>query len=121
MVGASSEVKLNASALFNPNSLIVYLSSKSVPNSSDTPFKCLIDSGSTHSFIESTYVPSHSILTHSIPLISLKLFNGSTNSVITKSVEILIQFPSGHTHLVEFYVMSLDSSVSVVLRHNWIT
>ena len=90
MVGASSEVKLNASAFFNPNSLIVYLSSESVLNSSDTPFKCLIDSGSTHSFIESSYVHSHSIPTRSVLPISLKLFDGSTNSVITESVEIPI-------------------------------
>ena len=87
---ASYEVKLNASTLFNLNSLIVYLSSDSIPNSSNNLFKCLIDSGSTHSFIESAYVHSHSIPTHSIPPIPLKLFDGSTNLVITESVEIPI-------------------------------
>src|SRR3979490_1218243 len=89
---ARTEVKLNASALFNLNSLIVNLHSKTIPN---TVFKSLVDSSSTHSFIESTFVHRYKIPTHSIMPISLKLFDGSTNSIITESVEIPIRFPSG--------------------------
>src|SRR3979490_2038851 len=73
--------------IFNPNSLIVFLASESVPNSSDNPFECLIDSGSTHCFIESAYVRSHKIPTRSIPPIPLKLFDGSMNSVLSPDVE----------------------------------
>ena len=55
------------------------------------------------------------------PPIPLKLFDGSINATISESVELLVRFPSHDTFSVDFYVTSLDSSCSVVLRHNWLT
>ena len=40
---------------------------------------------------------------------------------ISKSVELLVWFPSHDTFSVDFYVTLLDLSCSVVLRHNWLT
>ena len=40
---------------------------------------------------------------------------------ISKSVELLVQFPSHDPFSIDFYVTSLDSSCSVVLGHNWLT
>ena len=46
----------------------------------------------------------------------LHLFDGTTNAIITESVELSIQFPHGHTQSVEFFCTLLDSSCLVVLR-----
>ena len=92
--------------------------SPKLPNIS---FQALVDSGSTHCFIESCFVCSHNLSTHSVPPISLHLFDSTTNVIITESVELPIQFPHSHTQSVDFFYTSLDLSYSVVLRHNWLT
>ena len=104
--------------LFLVPSLIVNLHSESVPNVLIT---VLVDSGSTHCFIESAFIRKHKIPTRQIPPIPLRLFDGSINATISESVELLVRFPSHDTFSVDFYVTSLDSSCSVVLGHNWLT
>jgi len=115
------EVRINASSislLSSPTSLVVNLSSDSLLNVS---FQALVDSGSTHCFIESRFIHSYNISTRPVPPISLCLFDGTINTIITESVELPIQFPHGHTQSVDFFYTSLDSSCSVVLGHNWLT
>ena len=56
-----------------------------------------------------------------IPPIPLKLFDGTTNSTITQTVELPIRFPTGKLQTVTFYITLLDASCSVVLGHNWLT
>ena len=56
-----------------------------------------------------------------IPPIPLKLFDGTTNSTITQTVELPIRFLTGELQTVTFYITSLDASCSVVLGHNWLT
>ena len=92
--------------------------SDSVP---DVPITALVDSGSTHCFIESAFIHKYKIPTRQISPILLRLFNGSVNATISKSVELLVRFPSHDTFSVDFYVTLLDSSCSVVLGHNWLT
>ena len=41
--------------------------------------------------------------------------------MITEAVDIPIILPDGHTQSVDFYVTPLDTSVSAVLGHNWLT
>jgi hypothetical protein len=53
--------------------------------------------------------------------IPLHLFDGSINASITEAIELPLRFPDGHTQSVDFYVALLDSSISVVLGHNWLT
>ena len=61
---------------------MVPLTSESVLNVS---FKALVDSGSTNCFIESTFVRNHNLTPFRVPNIPLKLFDGTTNSVILLS------------------------------------
>ena len=98
--------------------LIISLHSDSIPN---VLIKALVDSSSTHCFIESAFIHKYKIPTRQISLIPLRLFDGSVNTTISKSVELLVRFPSHDTFSIDFYVTSLDSSCSVVLGHNWLT
>jgi Retroviral aspartyl protease len=99
-------------------SLVISLSTPSVP---DIMFKSLVDSGSTHCFIEPAFVRKHVLPTRPIGPIPLRLFDGSINASITEAIEPPLRFPDSHTQSVDFYVTPLDSSVSVVLGHNWLT
>ena len=111
------ELKLNVSAL-SSDSLIIPLTSKFL---TDIVFHALIDSGSSHCFIDSKFVSEHSILTKSIPPITLWLFDGSSNSTITYTISIPIQFPTGESFDIDFYVTPLDHLCSAVLGYNWLT
>jgi Retroviral aspartyl protease len=84
-------------------------------------FKSLVDSGSTHCFLESAFVRKHALNMSPIGPIPLRLFDGSLNVSITEAIELPLRFPDGRTQSVDFYVTPLDSSVSVVLGHNWLT
>ena len=99
------------SALSDPDSLCVNLL---FPTSS-APTKTLIDSGSSHCFLDSLFVSNHSINTTMIPLIGLRLFDGTSNSTITQIVELPIKFLSGEVFNITFYVTLLDSSCSAVI------
>ena len=100
------------------NSLIVSLNSNNI---ADHPFKALVDSSSTHCFIDTHFATKHKLCSNPIPPITLRLFDGTSNSVITQAITLQITFSSGEKHEVLFYVTPLDSSCSVVLGHNWLT
>jgi hypothetical protein len=51
----------------------------------------------------------------------LRLFDGSSNTTVTKSVKLPIRFPSGDLISVSFLVTPLDSSFLAVLGFNWLT
>ena len=87
----------------------------------DIVFHALIDSGSSHCFIDSKFVSKHSILTKSIPPITLQLFDGSSNSTITYMISLPIRFPTGESFDIDFYVTPLDHLCSTVLGYNWLT
>ena len=123
LVSAERDVRISTSSLCSSvlslsNSLIVPLTSESVPNVS---FKALVDSGSTNCFIESTFVWTHNLTPFQIPNIPLKLFDGTTNSIISEAIELPIRFTSGETLVLRFLLTSLDKTCMVVLRHNWLT
>ena len=59
--------------------------------------------------------------TQDVPPIPLRLFDGTCNSTITKTVRLPIRFPTGETLELTFYVTSLDSSCSAVLGHDWLS
>ena len=87
----------------------------------DIVFCALIDSGSSHCFIDGKFVSEHSILTKSIPPVTLWLFDGSSNSTITYMISLPIQFPTGESFDIDFYVTPLDHLCSAVLGYNWLT
>ena len=112
------EPRLNASALYNPNSLTISVTSDHIPN---TLIHTLIDSGSTHCFLDTSITSKHNLCTYNINLIPLQLFDGTTNSIIRSAIDLLVCFPLGDKHSVIFYVTPLDSSCATVLGHNWLT
>ena len=66
--GAPMEPQLNASALYNPNSLMITLNSNLLLT---TDIRTLIDSRSTHCFLNSVTVLKHQLRTYKINPIPL--------------------------------------------------
>src|SRR3979490_2573923 len=112
------ELRLNVSSLSNLNSLTLQLTSELIANKH---ISMLIDSGSTHCFLDSVFASNNQLRTYDITPIPLRLFDGSTNSVIQKAIDLLVSFPKGEKHSITFFITSLDSSCSAVLGHNWLT
>jgi hypothetical protein len=108
-------VQLNVSALLDPDSFTICLTilkSLSLPT--------LLDSSSSDSFLDSLFVFKNKIKMKSITPIRLCLFNGTCNSMITETMELLITFPTGEEFTLTFYVTSLDSFCSAVLGYSWL-
>jgi len=72
------------SALYDPNSLMphVLLLSYNLPE-----LHVLVDSGSTHCFVDTKCALRHTLSTYSVPPIVLQLFDGTLNFVITQAVD----------------------------------
>src|SRR5882724_10826618 len=95
---------LNASALSNPDSLTIPLTSDTLPN---TTLKSLVDSGSSDSFIDSAFVQTQHLSAYNIPPIKLHLIDGTSNSIISQALDLKIQFPTGEFQNLTFYVTSV--------------
>jgi len=107
------------SALYDPNSLMLHvlLLSYNLPE-----LRALVDSGSTHCFVDTKYALGHTLSTYSVSPIVLQLFNGTSNFVITQAVNLSVKFPaSGDVTPMTFYLAPLDSECMIVLGHNWLT
>jgi len=85
------------------------------------PVSALVDSGSSHCFIDSKFVNKHSLKTYAITPLELRLLDGSMNTFITKAIKLNIQFSTGEVNSETFYVTPLDSSCMLVLGHSWLT
>ena len=85
------------------------------------PFRALVNSGSTHCFVDLKFVDTHQLKTFATPLVALHLFDGSSNSNISEIVNLPIIFPTGDCMNLDFYITPLDSFCSLVLRYNWLT
>jgi len=82
----------------------------------------LVDSSSTHCFVDTKYALGHSLSTYSVSPIVLRLFDGTSNFVITQAIDLSVKFPaSGDVTPMTFYLASLDSECMIVLGHNWLT
>ena len=52
------------------------------------------------------------------PLVALRLFDGSSNSTISKTANLSINFLASDCMNLEFYITLLDSSHSLILGYN---
>lgn len=115
---APMEVHLNASALSNSDALYLLLNSPDFP-ASISNVNTLVDSGSSHCFVDSDFAHKH-LKPYPVTPVTLRLFDGTSNSIITEAVELPLCFPSGEITPFEFYITRLDSTCSMVLGHNWL-
>ena len=107
------------SALYDPNSLMphVTLLSFDLPKT-----HALVDSVSTHCFVDLQFAHKNNLTSYSVSPIVLRLFDGTSNFVITQAVNLSVQFPtSGDVTPMTFYLAPLDSECMIVLGHNWLT
>ena len=112
------EAQLNAAALSDPNSL---QPSVTIIDHAISSFPMLVDSGSTHCFVDLSFANMNNLSRYSVPPIILRLFDGTTTTIITEATDLSIQFPSGDVTPMTFYVTPLDSNCRIVLGHNWLT
>lgn len=118
------ECRLNASALSDPDSLRVPIFVLPPHFDDSSLFTCsaLVDSGSSHCFIDPSFAVSAGLCTTPVPPIPLRLFDGSFGKSITEVVsELSVQFSSGDVIPLTFFVTPLDSSCSMVLGYSWLT
>ena len=113
---APSEFRLNSSV-----DQQCYSSPLNCDNITNHPFQALIDSSSTHCFIDTCFTTKHKLRTNPITPITLRLFDSTSNSIITQPITLQITFSSREKYKVLFYVTPLGLSCSIVLGHSWLT
>ncbi|KAG6327770.1 hypothetical protein ID866_11321, partial [Astraeus odoratus] len=118
IAASTAETPAKVSTLSDPDSLkpVVY-----IPDYDVSDVITLLDSGSSHCFIDPIFVKTHNVMVEEISLIPLHLFNGTCNLFITKLAHFSVCFPSSNVTLFSFYVTPLDLSYSLVLGYNWLT
>ena len=80
----------------------------------------LVDSGSSHCFIDPTYARDHNIPLVSIPRVTLRFLNGSFGEDIVQVATLPIRFSTDDVIELLFYVTPLDSDSAFVFGHNWL-
>src|SRR5882724_4856655 len=114
----ASTVTLYASALSNPNSLTLSLTTDSLPS---TTLKSLVDSGSSNSFIDPAFIETQHLPAYGIPPIQLRLIDGTPNSIISQALDLQLHFPTGKCQKLTLFVTPLDQSCTIVLGYHWLT
>ena len=117
----TSPMCLNTSTLSDLNSLCIPLVSPLVYASDHLqpiPIRMLVDSRSTHCFLDSAFAHGHSLPTTPTPPVELCLFDGTSNNIISEVVSLPVKFPSGKYMTFDFYVTPLNSCYSLVLGHS---
>src|SRR5258707_8174334 len=116
---AALVIWLNSTSL-SPNSFLLSLTSTSVSEHA-RPFVALLDSGSSHCFVDEVFAKKNKIALTKLPsTIPLQLFDGSAQNSISHKTHILLTFSTGKTHQMEFYITKLDKGYSVVLSYDWL-
>src|SRR5258708_1103435 len=112
-------IQLNSTSL-SPNSFLLSLTSTSV-SKHPHPFIALLDSGSSHCFVDKLFAKKNKLSLSKLPsTILLQLFDRSTWNSISHKTTIPLTFSTGETHRMEFYVTKLDKGYSIVLGYDWL-
>src|SRR5258707_756968 len=116
---AALVIRLNSTSP-SPNSFLLSLTSTSVSEHA-CPFIALLDSGSSHCFVDELFAKKNKLLLSKLPsTIPLRLFDGSTWNSVSHKTTIPLTFSTGETHQMEFYVTKLDKGYSIVLGYDWL-
>ena len=111
-------VRLNASTLSSPDLLLVPVSA---PLILSITFSTLLDSGSSHCFIDPHWAMRHRIPLLPTPPKKLVMIDGSSNAVITQEVRLPLRFACGKVTPFTFFVTPLGTTSPMVLGLNWLT
>src|SRR5258705_3246403 len=112
-------IQLNSTSL-SPNSFLLSLTSTTISKHT-CPFVALLDSGSSHCFIDKVFAKKNKLALSKLPsIIPLRLFDGSAWNSVSHKTNIPLTFSTGETHQTEFYVTKLDKGYSVILSYNWL-
>src|SRR5258708_3071629 len=110
---------LNSTSL-SPNSFLLSLTSATISEHAHQ-FIALLDSGSSHCFIDEVFAKKNKLALSKLPsIIPLRLFDGSAWNSISHKTYIPLTFSTGKTHQTEFYITKLDKGYSVVLSYDWL-
>src|SRR5258708_11890413 len=116
---STSSMALHTTSL-SPNSFFLSLTSTSICNLLQ-PFCALLDSGSSHSFVNEAFAVENKLKFSYLPNpIPLKMFDMSTPLNVSKKVWMLITFSTGEMHHLELFITSLDENYSLVLGYDWL-
>ena len=96
-IRADTEVKLNTIHSKDP----LMLSISSLYTSDIIP--TLVDSGSSHCFIDSAFVLGHDLPVSDVALKKLRLFDGTYSTIIMQETDLPAKFPSGEPYLLGFW------------------
>src|SRR5258705_5449317 len=112
-------IQLNSTSL-SPNSFLLSLTSTTISEHAH-PFVALLDSGSSHCFVDKVFAKKNKLALSKLPsIILLRLFDGSAQNSVSHKTNIPLTFSTGKTHQTEFYVTKLDKGYSVILSYNWL-
>ena len=114
---AADHLRLNAVSTSSSSFLV----NISLLHTEQKPIKisALLDSGSSHCFINSSLVSAYDLPTSSMhPPLQLRLIDGTSNHVISQRVTIPVRFPEGEVFSLVFFVTPLESTCSAVLGLN---
>jgi len=110
---------LNSTSL-SLNSFLLSLTSASVSKHAH-PFIALLDSGSSHCFVDKVFAKKNKIALTKLPsTILLQLFDRSAWNSVSHKTYIPLTFSTGKIHWTEFYITKLDKGYSVVLSYDWL-
>src|SRR5260370_5763635 len=116
---AAPVIWLNSTSL-SPNSFLLSLTSAAISKHAH-PFVALLDSGSSHCFVDELFAKKNKLLLSKLPsTIPLQLFDGSTRNSVSHKTTILLTFSTGETHWMEFYVTKLDKGYSIVISYHYL-
>src|SRR5258707_668645 len=110
---------LNTTSL-SPNSFFLVLTSHAAHNPL-RPFRALLDSGSSHSFVNEAFMLNNRLKTSYLPrAIPLRMFDRSTTSTVNRTCHLPITFSTGESHMMDLFITKLDEEYLVVLGYDWL-